>query len=408
MNIIKRCQNLGPGLLYAAAAIGVSHLVQSTRAGAMFGHQLIWAIILIHFIKYPFFKIGPWYTASTGKNLLHGYKDIGKWALYVIVGLNLATMFIIQAAITLVTSGLIHEIFGVTLDPKILAIFLLFFCSFLLVLGKYKTLDKFVKVIIIILTITTITSVLGAFTAGRKLGIEHTYFSFQDKTHVLFLIALMGWMPAPLDISIWHSIWSEDNNQCSGRKTTLKDSLFDFNVGYIGTAILALCFLGLGALIMYGTGKTFSGNAGSFAAQIIELYTTALGPWAYYLIVLAAFTTMFSTTLTCLDAFARVLKESTLLITESGQQEKPLYNAWVFITVAGTLAILYLFLQNMKALVDFATVLSFVITPVYAILNLMAINNIKENRPTRLFNSYALVSIILLIGFSLYYLSFRF
>ena len=37
-------QSLGPGLLFAGAAIGVSHLVQSTRAGAEFGFGLIWAL----------------------------------------------------------------------------------------------------------------------------------------------------------------------------------------------------------------------------------------------------------------------------------------------------------------------------------------------------------------------------
>ena len=52
-------QKLGPGLLFAGAAIGVSHLVQSTRAGADFGFGLIWALLLIHLVKYPFFQYGP-------------------------------------------------------------------------------------------------------------------------------------------------------------------------------------------------------------------------------------------------------------------------------------------------------------------------------------------------------------
>ena len=39
-------QKLGPGLLFAGAAIGVSHLVQSTRSGADFGFGLIWTVIL--------------------------------------------------------------------------------------------------------------------------------------------------------------------------------------------------------------------------------------------------------------------------------------------------------------------------------------------------------------------------
>ena len=39
--MIKAISKLGPGLLFAGAAIGVSHLVQSTRAGADFGLSLI-------------------------------------------------------------------------------------------------------------------------------------------------------------------------------------------------------------------------------------------------------------------------------------------------------------------------------------------------------------------------------
>lgn len=47
MEHIKRVQQVfGPGILIAAAAIGVSHLVQSTRAGADFGFQLIVLILL--------------------------------------------------------------------------------------------------------------------------------------------------------------------------------------------------------------------------------------------------------------------------------------------------------------------------------------------------------------------------
>ena len=43
----NKLQKLGPGLLFAGAAIGVSHLVQSTRAGADFGWGLIWAILSV-------------------------------------------------------------------------------------------------------------------------------------------------------------------------------------------------------------------------------------------------------------------------------------------------------------------------------------------------------------------------
>ena len=38
---------LGPGLMLAAAAVGVSHLVFATQAGARFGLSLTWLIVLM-------------------------------------------------------------------------------------------------------------------------------------------------------------------------------------------------------------------------------------------------------------------------------------------------------------------------------------------------------------------------
>ena len=76
--MIKLISKLGPGLLFAGAAIGVSHLVQSTRAGADFGWGLIWALLLVNIFKYPFFQYGPRYAMATGESLLDGYHKVGK------------------------------------------------------------------------------------------------------------------------------------------------------------------------------------------------------------------------------------------------------------------------------------------------------------------------------------------
>ena len=76
--MFKFIKKLGPGLLFAGAAIGVSHLVQSTKAGADFGFGLVWALLLAHFCKYPFFQFGPRYAAATGESLLEGYQKMSK------------------------------------------------------------------------------------------------------------------------------------------------------------------------------------------------------------------------------------------------------------------------------------------------------------------------------------------
>ena len=56
-------------------------------------------------------------------------------------------------------------------------------------------------------------------------------------TALPFIVSLMGWMPAPIEISAINSL------DCRKGKTvdiSIKDGLFDFNVGFIGTAILAV------------------------------------------------------------------------------------------------------------------------------------------------------------------------
>ncbi|MFT6371194.1 MAG: Mn2+/Fe2+ NRAMP family transporter, partial [Maribacter sp.] len=49
-------KNLGPGLLFASMAIGTSHLVLSTKAGAQYGWLMVVPIILANVLKYPFFE----------------------------------------------------------------------------------------------------------------------------------------------------------------------------------------------------------------------------------------------------------------------------------------------------------------------------------------------------------------
>ena len=108
---MKFLQKFGPGLLYAGAAIGVSHLVQSTTAGAKFGLTLIIAIVIANIIKFPIFEFGVRYANVKGESLIEGYKKLGKWAVPLFTLITLGTMFTIQAAVTIVTAGIFEEVF---------------------------------------------------------------------------------------------------------------------------------------------------------------------------------------------------------------------------------------------------------------------------------------------------------
>lgn len=401
-------KKLGPGLLFAGAAIGVSHLVQSTRAGADFGFGLIWALLLINLIKYPFFQFGPRYAAATGKSLLDGYASLGKGVLITYLILTILTMFTIQTAVTVVTAGLAVQLFGIGEDIAIWSVAITFLCAMILAIGRYKVLDNLMKIIIVTLTVSTIVAVFFAFRESietQGMGSPKSLLQIipTDAAGLAFLIAFMGWMPAPLDISIWHSLWTLEKGKTE--KGSLRTSLFDFNLGYASTIVLGIGFLTLGALVMYGSGEVFSSKGGTFAGQLISMYTSSLGGWATIFIGIAAFTTMFSTTLTTLDGSPMALaRASEILKIGSG---KLTYLFWLIALVVGTCVILFFFMSDMGFLVAVATIVSFITAPFYAICNYLAFAKADVPNEAKLstgMNVLSVASIILLVGFSVWYL----
>lgn len=406
--------SFGPGLLYAGAAVGVSHLVQSTRAGAEFGYQLLWIVIVINIIKYPIFEIGPRYAAATGETLLDGYRKLGAWAVWIYLIVSISTMFIIMAAISIVTAGLFANMLDLDIAVPFLAVILLAVSSLILVVGKYHTLDRMMKLIVVLLTISTVAAVVfGFFSPSFQLEEYQTQFDISNEGNLLFLVALIGWMPAPIDLSIWHSVWSVSKNRSRSSRVSMNSALLDFKIGYWGTTLIAVCFLSLGAMMMYGTPEKPSSSGVAFAGQVIKMYTNNLGFWAYPIIALAAFTTMFSTMLTCLDAFPRTLRKSSKLLMQSlshRKQHNPIYRFWIFITFMGTCLILLNLSASMRQMVDLATTISFAVAPLMAILNFIVMRRYVSPDQQQSLNLRRLnmVAIAVLTLFSIGFILYRF
>lgn len=418
-------KSLGPGLLWAGAAIGVSHLVQSTRAGANYGFALVWAVLLANIFKYPFFEYGPRYAAATGENLLQGYKRLGTWVLVLFFLLTFGTMFTIQAAVTIVTAALLSFASGGGLSPLQWSMIVLVVCMFLLAVGKYSLLDKTIKVVIVALTVSTFWALFAALAnVNSRGGLSLSDVVVPDiwsTTGIFFLIALMGWMPSAIDISVWSSLWTLEKTKQTGYKPKLKESLLDFNIGYIGTAVISLCFLTLGALVIFGGGEPLSEKGAVFAGQFIGLYTKSIGEWSKYIITIAAITTMFSTTLTCLDAFPRVLKTASEMLVPSlqnqnrgqseGKNNQWLYWGWMVVVAGGAVILLTVLSGSMTFMVDLATTLSFLTAPILAIFNYRVVTGKHMPAaavPPRWLKILSWVGFIFLFGFGFLYLYSKF
>ena len=340
---------------------------------------------------------------ATGETLLDGYKKLGNYVLVIYLILSLITMFTIQTAVTIVTAGLAIELFGITTNITIWAAIITFCCLIILLVGQYKFLDKLMKFVIIILAISTIIAVFFASINSSNI-IEISQVFPKDQIGIAFIVAFMGWMPAPMDVSIWQSIWTLEKKK-KEKNINDNDIILDFNIGYLTTIILGICFIALGAFVMYGSGESFSNQGGEFAKQLINLYTDSIGSGVFIIIAIAAFTTMFSTTITCLDASPRAMKITSRLL---GFKKLDNYNFWIIILALGTLLIFIFFISEMGFLVKIATILSFITAPFYAFINFKLINSHhtpKSYRPSLMINILSVLGILFLTFFSVWYLT---
>ncbi|MCB9186007.1 MAG: Nramp family divalent metal transporter [Flavobacteriales bacterium] len=408
-------KTLGPGILFASTAIGVSHLVQSTRAGADYGFALVGFIIAANLFKYPFFEFGSRYANATGESLIDGYKRIGKWMLWLYFIITIISMLFVSAAVGAVTSGFLQNLFGITSWGIYATVVLFVFCVAILASGQYGFLDKLTKVIGSVLLLSTIVAFSLAIFKGPNPQIpDFIPPNIWDEGSMLFIIALMGWMPTAVDLSAWNSLWTLERIKQTGYKPRMKETLADFNLGYIVSAVLSLCFVTLGAYMLYGTGMELPNSSGAFAHAVVGLYTNYIGDWSYIIIATAAFSIMFGTCIAVFDGFARSFERTIELLflpEAENLSTKKAYNLSLAVIGIGAFLIIFLLGKHIKTLVDLATTISFLIAPLIAVVNyrLVTGNHVrKRDQPAFWLKALSWAGIVFLSGFALYFLYVKF
>ena len=326
--------------MMASAAVGGSHLIASTQAGALYGWQLALIIILTNLFKYPFFRFSAHYTLDTGKSLIEGYAEKSRVYLWVFLILCVISATINAGAVAIVTAAIVKmAIPSLTLNVGAISALIMASCLIILASGRYKALDNVSKIIIVSLTIATVA-----------------------------------------------------------------DGIFDFNVGYITSAVLAVVFLALGAYVQYGNGEAVQMAGGKYVGQLINMYAVTIGDWSRPMVAFIAFACMYGTTITVVDGYARAIAEPVRLLRgkdKTGNLELFAWNVWV----AGTgLAVIFWFNSAMAELLKFAMITAFVAAPVFAWLNYRLVKDDKRHKLTAGMNVLAILGLVYLIGFTVLFL----
>lgn len=392
----------GPGILMATAAIGGSHLISSTQAGALYGWQLAIMIILANVVKYPFFRFGTDYVYETGESLIAGYAKRSKAYLWIYFILSMLSAVISTGAVSLIAAVILGFMLPASIELSTISLSLIIVSVswVFLIAGRYKLLDGVTKWIMIALTAATLAAVVIAAGKPTVMAADFVAVSPWNMATLGFIVALMGWMPAPLEFAAITSMWTSAKVKTD--HTTHRQGLLDFNVGFLVSAILALFFLALGVFVQYGSGQEIELVGGAYIAQLISMYTDTIGEWSRLLVAFVAFMCMFGTTITCADGYGRANSECWRLIKGQSEINKKQIAFWTTYAIGGGLVIITFFTGQLGAMLKFAMISAFVSAPIFGWLNYTLVKNHKKL--SFAMNAYSIAGLLFLAAFTLLFL----
>lgn len=397
---------LGPGIIFAAMAVGVSHLVQSTRMGADYGFSVLGFIILANVLKYPLFRFASTYAATTGNTLLEGYRKIGRSAVILLIISIVLDMFIAAAAVSLVTAGVIKSVFGLE-TSNLLVVACLGGIVFLIVAGSaYRLFERATVSMVFILALLTMFAAIlvlpTVFDAGTSLFPTLQY----SPELLLVLIAMAGWMPNPPSASFFLSAWTavrHENAKKGLGDYQNKDAIFDINLGYLLSLLIAVCFAIMGSVLIFLPGAEIDlTSAPAFADAFMNLFTQTFGDWVRPIIGAAAILAMLSTMVALFDGAPRMMRRA-LGVNENNRVIFCLMFAG---QLSGVLIIIWLFAASFRSFIDFITSVSFATAPFIAYFNhkLMFSDDIPQTmQPSRILWCWSWFGILSMGIFGLYF-----
>ena len=403
-NLMSR---VGPGIMLAATAVGVSHLVYSTQAGGNYGFSLAWLIILIVLLKYPAFRFAVDYASATGHSLVTGYSKISKIALaWLVVGF-FVDMFIATGAVSLVTAGLIISVFDLSLSGPQVAVALLVVSAVILINGQYARAESIVKILVLVFSVlavlTTLLSLPLIGSEGRAIFAELT----PDRSLALFVIAMAGWMPMPTNGAVMYSKWICEKRNAMKDGFDHAGAVKDFRIGYGLTLVLALCFVAMGTAVLFETGREVPSSAAGFASELFGIFTSVVGQWVFPVIALAGIAVIWSTQIALMDACPRVTGRLFTILQGKPQGSEINYKLFLLIQVAGCTIMLLFLMGNFTTFLYFATSMGFIASPAIAYYNYRAITSdgiADEYRPTKGMLIWSWAGIFFLTAFAVAFL----
>jgi len=240
--LIKRLQNIGPGLIITSAFIGPGTITLCTLVGVEFGYSLLWCIIFSLFATTYLQEMSSRLGIISRKGLSDVIKDTKNKIFK-----NLASILIIFSIFigncAYEAGNISGSIMGLetflgsgiystnSLNINLYALLIGIFLILIILIGSYKKFEKLLISMVFIMSITfIITAILSKPNINDLLnGLVPTI----NNSNYLYVIGLIGTTVVPYNLFLHSYIAKKKWKNVDGYKNSLIDTIISISIGGI-------------------------------------------------------------------------------------------------------------------------------------------------------------------------------
>lgn len=305
-------RQLGPGLIISAVIVGSGELIVTPKLGAEEGYRLLWFIVLGCLLKvFVQIELGRntllrGHTTLAALNTLPGPRWIVSWVLWLWLAMYLSLVFQVAGMVGGVAR--IFSLGGVNLPINVLAVLIGGTCAGLLVIGRYRLVERLSLGLVALFTIATLSAVgLLQETPYAVTGAQLAEgFSFGLPDRLVTAFAAFGIIGVGASELIYYPYWclekgygsnvGPDDGSAAWRENArgwLKIMRVDAWVSFGLYTVSTLAFYLLGAAILHA--KQVKVENSQMIETLSLMYREVFGEWSFWMFLVGAFAVLFST-----------------------------------------------------------------------------------------------------------------
>lgn len=391
-------RSFGPGIVWAAAAIGSGELIVSAKAGTDYGLAFAWALVLGCALKYVIHRAILDVSLATGRPIVDDWHEgmLGKLSSLYWLVFFIATATGVAGLIGL-SAAAAHAL-APALSIKVWAVIVAFAIIALAFGRSYERYEKVMLAFGFVLFVGMLSVVAFALPSAHAMPM---FGMPEDSTAWLVFLALLGWgAGSGPDLMLPYSWWVAEKRESS--REWVSGAHVDLIVGYVMTACVAVVFMLAGAFVLAPLGVKVEGIG--VLKELSSSFTATFGAWAAYVFFVTAFVALFSTALGVFDGGRIALAHIALRVfnKEPATARDIRGHAWYRATLVAFSIIplaLYLGLERPVILVLIAGAISALSMPILAFQTLTSL--LWVGRPNFLYYVAIIISLAAYTGFAI-------